>query len=245
MKRVERRGTLDQQQQLASLAAVQAQQHQPIPRSGSHTQLPLSQSSDRSIHRTDTLLTNQSPHGGGSFREDSSIHTSSTHSQVGVRGPAVMLGAMPSPTPAKRQQPPPPSIAALRDDDDDDDDENDGGDIPTSDVGRGISDSRSASRNGRARPLDSTNGGSKRSLLSGGRTGQSISPRGDTDADGDADADAEAEAEILGAVDAADLDGEGEEGDADAEAELLEAVDAAEANSSSSHGERTWKDEPI
>ncbi|KAF9480750.1 hypothetical protein BDN70DRAFT_594437 [Pholiota conissans] len=244
MKRVERRGTLDQQQhQLASAVVVQAQQHQPIPRSGSHSQLPLSQGSDRSIHRSDTLLTNQSPHGGGSFRDESSIQTSSGSSHA--RGPAVMLGAMPSPTPAtKRQQPPPPSIAALRDDDDEDDDDNDGPDIPTSNIGRGGSTSRSGSRNGRVRPLDGgANGGSKRSLLGVSRTAHSISPR-DTDADGDADGDAEADAEILGAVDAADLDGDGE-GDADAEAELLEAVDAAEANSSSSHGDRTWKDEPM
>ena len=248
MKRVERRGTLESQQQLQNLAVQQVQQQQYQPRATSQAQLPLSQGSDRSIQRSDTLITNQSSHGPASFvqRDDSTPqHTSSRTSTVHV-------------SPAKassRQAPTPPSIAALREQNDDEDEEHDPDQLPTSNVGRGggvsAGHSRSNSRNGRG---GGTNGASaKRSSLgTAPATRGSISPSremevDEMDADADADAEAEAEAEIMGAIDAAegeegDGDGEGEmEADADAEAELLEAVDAAEANSSSSHGgERGW-----
>ncbi|EDR01656.1 uncharacterized protein LACBIDRAFT_333064 [Laccaria bicolor S238N-H82] len=60
MKHVERRGTLETQQQMAVM-----RQQQPS-RGGSMSQLPLSQGSDRSIHRMDTVLTHH-----GSFSQPS------------------------------------------------------------------------------------------------------------------------------------------------------------------------------
>ncbi|PPQ74085.1 hypothetical protein CVT26_006487 [Gymnopilus dilepis] len=249
MKRVERRGTLENQQQ-QQLAALQAQQ-----RAASHSQLPLSETSDRNLHRSDTILTQT-----GSFvsssnstrdRNDlsSSSHVRSSHTSSSMHSAA-------SPGKAHRQQPSPPHIAALRDDDEDEEDDRGRGDrdrdpeqLPTSNIGRGGSavrvhgaGARSDSRNGRARSgarptppggdshsLAGVNGGSntKRSPLGGNGARASISPRqadGDEiDADADADAEAEAEAEILGAVDAA---GEADDVDGDGEGELDNDGDA-------------------
>src|ERR1700678_2840171 len=68
MKRVERCGTLEsQQQQAANQSGQQHQQHQP--RSSSHANIPLSQSSDRSIHRSDTILTHQPSHIPSAFSQ--------------------------------------------------------------------------------------------------------------------------------------------------------------------------------
>ncbi|CAA7268752.1 unnamed protein product [Cyclocybe aegerita] len=254
MKRVERRGTLESQQQLQNLAIQQQQQYQP--RTTSHAQLPLSQGSDRSIQRTDTMLTNQASHGPGSFAQTphshgqshSTLRTSSTHPSV-AGSPSKNHG---------RQAPTPPAIASLREQNEEEEEgegeaEDDPDQLPTSNVGRGGG--RATTRNGRTRaagrstPLETANGSStKRSPRGAGGTGRaSIPPRmemdvDEMDADADADAEADAEAEILGAVAAAlnddgEGDGEGDmEADGDADAELLEAVDAAEANSSSSHG---------
>ncbi|KAF8903662.1 hypothetical protein CPB84DRAFT_719920 [Gymnopilus junonius] len=264
MKRVERRGTLENQQQ-QQLAALQA-------RTASHAQLPHSEVPDRTIHRTDTILTQNASFvsSANSTRDRADLSHSSTSSHL-RSSHTNSSTSVASPGKPNRQQPSPPLIAALKDDDDD---EYDGGhrnrdpeQLPTSNVGRGGSAVKghntagSRVRSG-ARPTPpgdphsalNGNGGSnsKRSPLGGNGVRSSISPRHHETAEGDevdadADADAETEAEILGAVDAAgedDGEGEGDEendGDADADAELLEAVDAAEANSSSSHGgERAW-----
>ncbi|KDR68174.1 hypothetical protein GALMADRAFT_1053011 [Galerina marginata CBS 339.88] len=271
MKRVERRGTLENQQQ-QQIATLQAQQLQP--RTTSHAQLPLSQGSDRSIHRSDTVLTQQTSF-VSSRNDRERDKEDSLHPLAHIRSSHTSTPSSGSASKSHRQQPTPPQIAALREQHDDDDDiDGDPEQLPTSNVGRGRAavikaSSRSNSRNGRvrlgARPTppvsEGVNGGrNKRSPLAPGAIRGSISPHEDEmDADADADAEAEAEAEILGAVDASgdadevdgdgdgDGDGEGDlENDADAEAELLEAVDAAEANSnSSSHGgERSWKSEP-
>ncbi|EDR02633.1 uncharacterized protein LACBIDRAFT_332257 [Laccaria bicolor S238N-H82] len=82
-KRVERRGTLETQQQVAVM-------HQKPSRGGSMSQLPLSQGSDRSIHRTDMVLTHH-----GSF-----LQPSQSQSQILGREP---LQAQPH---AQTQAPP-------------------------------------------------------------------------------------------------------------------------------------------
>ncbi|PPQ90587.1 hypothetical protein CVT25_006107 [Psilocybe cyanescens] len=244
MKRVERRGTLEQQQQ-QQVAVLQAQQQQHQPRTNSHAQLPSSQGSERSLNRSDTILTHQASHGPQTFAvsrnerdRDESTHTSSHLRSTHASNTTASFSK------SQRHAPTPPSIASLREQHDDDDDdhadqERDPEQLPTSNIGRGGSaaaaaaavNSRSDSRNGRIRAgakatpprTESTYPSgvtpAKRSGLHG-----SISPRGaDVDEmDADADADAEAEAEILGAVDATgeddDLDGEGDgDGEGDPE----------------------------
>jgi hypothetical protein len=251
MKRVERRGTLESQQ-LQNAAALQ-QHFQPRT---AQPQVPLSsQGADRSIQRSDTLLTSQGSLGPASFtqrseREEQFNHRTSTGNPSSTSGKGV-----------SRQVPTPPAIAALREQDDDehDDDNEDADQLPISNVGRGglrvvrtstTAQSRSSSRNGRGNGNGNVVATKKSALSNTSRP--SVSPRGgdidveEMDADADADADLDAEAEILGAAgapravetDAGNTEGDG---DADAEAELFEAVDAAEAISSSSHGnDRSW-----
>ena len=80
MKRVERCGTLEsQQQQAANQSGQQHQQHQP--RSSSHANIPLSQSSDRSIHRSDTILTHQPSHSPSAFSQPQPQPHPQSHSQ--------------------------------------------------------------------------------------------------------------------------------------------------------------------
>ncbi|KAF8972018.1 hypothetical protein BDZ97DRAFT_1008045 [Flammula alnicola] len=249
MKRVERRGTLENQQQLANLAIQQQQQQQQQqqhqPRSTSHAQLPLSQGSDRSIHRTDTILTHQASHGPASFRtdrdRDESLHTASSQSQSQsqsqLRGNATTASSSittASSTAAKlRQQPTPPSIASLREQHDDDDnepenahepDDHDPEQIPTSNVGRGGSSavksrSNSSSRNGRARPAsgaEGTNGvGGPAKRSPLAGSGAGVRGSGSGSPHNEAPTD-EMDAD-------ADADAE-----AEAEAEILGAVDAAD-----------------
>src|ERR1700761_8245035 len=70
-KWVERRGTLEnQQQQVVSQQQQQQQQHQP--RSNSHSNIPLSQGSDRSVHRSDTILTHPQSRSPSSFPQSQS-----------------------------------------------------------------------------------------------------------------------------------------------------------------------------
>lgn len=216
MKRVERRGTLENQQ----LQNAASQQFQPRPTS--HAQAPSgSQGSDRSIQRSDTVLVHQSSLGPSSFTQPRLEREAGKNS---------------------RHAPTPPAIAALREQDDDErDDENDE-QAPISNVGRGsgrvaasTTQSRSNSRNGKG----NGNGNIKKLGLATANRPSNSPATGDADvdemdADADADAEADAETEMLGAA-----DGDGD-ADADADAELLEAVDAAEASGSSHSGERSW-----
>ncbi|KAF8815492.1 hypothetical protein BYT27DRAFT_7249155 [Phlegmacium glaucopus] len=171
MKRVERRGTLEnQQQQVASQSVQQQPQHQQ--RQPSHPDMPLSQGSDRSIHRSDTILTHQPSHGPATFSQ-SQPHSqsnrdrdasSSSHTQSNIRSSLSNLHPSSSASTShstkhgssQRQQPPqspPPSIAALKEPRDDDDERHDPDQLPISNVGRGGSGptSRSSSRNARVR----------------------------------------------------------------------------------------------
>ena len=67
MKRVERRGSLENQQQQVANQSVQQQQQEHQPQFNSHSNLPLSQGSDHSVHRSDTILTHQQSHSPSSF----------------------------------------------------------------------------------------------------------------------------------------------------------------------------------
>ena len=66
-KRVERRGTLEYQQQQVANQSVQQEQQEHQPQSNSHSNLPLSRGSDHSVHRSDTILTHQQSHSPSSF----------------------------------------------------------------------------------------------------------------------------------------------------------------------------------
>ncbi|EDR11400.1 uncharacterized protein LACBIDRAFT_323960 [Laccaria bicolor S238N-H82] len=146
MKRVERRGTLETQQQMAVM-------HQQPSRGGSMSQLPLSQGSDRSIHRTDMVLTHH-----GSF-----LQPSQSQSQILGREPLparanpgstafIALASIPYlafENPHGLNRSPPPSIAAFEEDEGEEEDaehereqEHDGEDgdseqLLLSNVGRG------------------------------------------------------------------------------------------------------------
>ncbi|KAF9445815.1 hypothetical protein P691DRAFT_830213 [Macrolepiota fuliginosa MF-IS2] len=253
MKRVERRGTLEQQ-----LANANANT---LARTGSHVVVPQQQQQqqqqaqqqaqshhgERSLQRSDTLLTHQGAAQG-----------SNNGSQMSFR--TVMSSASPGKGLGGRAMSPPPAIASLKDDDEH--------------VGR--SSSRSSSRNGRpgskqlghppgpAQQTHLTVPAKRSPLASGSVSGDGKAPSpsgrgGEVDAETDADAEAEVDADAEG-------DGDNEEYEIDdddeppprrsnkgrdviravreADEELLEAVDAAEANSSSSHvGGRRYHDD--
>ncbi|KAG6911783.1 hypothetical protein DXG01_000029 [Tephrocybe rancida] len=246
MKRVERRGTLENQQSMAQSA---------LGSSGSISNLSHSRTqTHNSLHRTDTLPVIPPAHSHfnatasrGDFHQSSPRPTSQNANANGASRPARSPG---------------PSIASLRDIDDD---------IPTSSIPRGGAGSRSNSRNGvrpsggtggRGTPVGSTEA-KKTSPLKQNNTAAptpaakraSRSPGSgsvmDVDADGDAEDDAdEVDATFEGLVAlgeeassgkaAMEVDGEGA---GDAEQELLEAVDAAEANSSASSNAGRLKEE--
>jgi hypothetical protein len=262
MKRVERRGTLEPHQQLQQQASVHSMPSVasplPVRQSSTHSrsaQMPSSQGSDRSVHRTDTVIVSNTgvPIAGGQ------IGPGGTHVVSSSPKPLVAQQGRSSPvTKAKIAPPSPPTITTLNDND---------ADLVERDgmarlMGPGSrAQSRSSSRNDRRTsqrpgptppvPEASNNATdsppiavpSKRSPLSSeshspsvGSKGKHESPKAAAvvDGDGDIDADVDAEAEP-------DLDvgpeGEGEaDAEADAEAELMEAVDAAEANSSGGSG---------
>ncbi|KIJ96325.1 hypothetical protein K443DRAFT_682397, partial [Laccaria amethystina LaAM-08-1] len=262
MKRVERRGTLDSQQQMAVMH--QHQQQQQPSRGGSMSQPPLSQG-------TDMVLT----HHGRTQAPPRSLYSHPSHASH-LRTPTVTQGGGASPN-----RSPLPSIAAFEEDEGEEEDaeheceqEHDGEDgdseqLPLSNVGRGGrvgSKSRAGVKNnGATRGKGGAGGGGRRSTPAsgGGRSTPAVGGRSTPAGRGTpsgakttpankksplADAEAEAEAEILGAVEATgggDQEMVDPDGDGDAEAELLEAVDAAEANSSSSssHGGRWMKEE--
>src|ERR1700678_4411895 len=149
MKRVERCGTLEsQQQQAANQSGQQHQQHQP--RSSSHANIPLSQSPSRSLQRSDTILTHQPPHSPSAFSQpqpqpqphpqshsqstrDRDASSSSSHTQSNIRSslsnlhPSSSISAQKSvPHSTKhgsyqRPHSPPPSITASKESQDDDD----------------------------------------------------------------------------------------------------------------------------
>lgn len=192
MKRVERRGTLENQAQLANLAIQQQQQHQPLPRTTSHPQLPLSQSSDRSIHRTDTVLAHHAtmPSSSSSLR-DNLRHSSRTAT--------ASSSAIKQPHRQQQHQPTPPAIAALRDDVEEEE-ETEGDQLPTSNVGRGAGRSNGLKSSKNVDPDAEAEAeaeilGAVDAAVAGG------SADGDGDAEGE---EADAEAELLEAVDAAE-----------------------------------------
>lgn len=177
MKRVERRGTLESQQQ--QIANQSTQQHQL--RSTSHPNLPPPQSSDRFIHRSDTVLTHQPSHNPFSQSQSQSHSqssrdrdtSSSSHTQSNIRSSlsnvnpsssasaSAAQASVPHSTKQSSQQrphpppSPPPSITALKEGQDDVADDHDLDQLPISNVGRGGGGSgtpiRSSSRNPRVR----------------------------------------------------------------------------------------------
>ena len=171
MKRVERRGTLESQQQQIANQSTQHQQHQL--RSNSHPNLPLSQGSDRFIHRSDTVLTHQPSHNPYSQpQSQSQARDRDTSSSVTLRSSLPSLDPSSSASaPAsaaqvsvpqstkhsshQRPQPPqspPPSITALKEGQDDENNDHDPDQLPISNVGRGGGvPIRSSSRNARIR----------------------------------------------------------------------------------------------
>lgn len=241
MKRVERRGTLEQQLANANTLGragsqhhvLQQQQPQPQP------QHPM----ERGLQRSDTVLTHQSQSQGNNNGSQMSFRTVMSSSSPGKSAAG-----------GGRAMSPPPAIASLKDDDDH----------------AGRSSSRSSSRNGRPASRQQLPSQSqqhlavpaKRSPLASGSVsgdGKDPSPGGRVEVDGETDADAEAEVD-------ADAEGDGDHEEyeiedddeppprhkgrdvsravREADEELLEAVDAAEANSSSSHaGGRRYHDE--
>ena len=229
MKRVERKGTLENQQ----LQNAAMQQFQPRPTHAQAAGGP--QNSDRTIQRSDTLLINQTSLGPSSFAQPRLEREEGLHqrSSGGHSGNAASAGKN------SRHAPTPPAIASLRDEDEEHDDENEE-QPPTSNVGRGSGraaapstvPSRSTSRNGRG------NGSAKKSGLGSTNRPSNSPAAGDADVD-EVDADADADAEADGETEMMGADGD-VDADADADAELLEAVDAAEASGSSHGGERSW-----
>ncbi|KAG6902822.1 hypothetical protein C0995_011309 [Termitomyces sp. Mi166 len=223
MKRVERRGTLEnqqhqqqqQQQHTAQLIGSATISH--LPRPQFHT----------AVHRADTLPAIPHHFNVSSTRND--VHQPSPR-------PAPQNSTANSNGNPRAPRSPGPSIAALRDDDV----------IP-----RGGTGSRSNSRNGicppgstggRATPLGPPGESKRTSLLkhnsASKRSSRSPGSVMDVDADGDADED-EVDAAFEGLVALGEEAASGRahmevDETGDAEQELLEAVDAAEANSNSS-----------
>ncbi|KAG6845676.1 hypothetical protein H0H87_005883 [Tephrocybe sp. NHM501043] len=243
MKRVERRGTLENQQSMGqnALGSSASLSHLSHSRPQSHS----------ALHRSDTLPAISHTH--SSFNVSSSrsdFHRSSPRPPNSLSSNNNTNG---TPRPARS---PGPSIAAIRDIDED---------IPTSAVPRGGAGSRSNSRNG-LRPSNGTGGRATpvgagdpkktsplkhHSTTAGKRLSGSPGSVMDVDADGEVEDDAdEVEAAFEGLVAlgeeassgkaAMEVDGDGA---GDAEQELLEAVDAAEANSSSSSNAGRMKEE--
>ena len=178
MKRVERRGTLESQQQQIANQSTQQQHQQHQLRSTSHPNLPLSQGSDRFIHRSDTILTHQPSRNTFSQSQPQQLArerdtSSSSHTQSNIRSSLTNLNP-PSSAPASAAQvtaphstkhgshqhpqppqSPPPPIAAIKEGQDDDNDDHDPDQLPISNVGRGGGTTgapiRSSSRNARVR----------------------------------------------------------------------------------------------
>lgn len=245
MKRVERRGTLDGQHPNASVGSMGSQHsHSSIPPRG----IQHSLSSDRSVHRTDTLPTlsaGRSAAGGfgpaGTHLISSSSAAFATHDHRDSN-PRSHSSALIDRSPrAVRSPPTPPAIATL-----DDTTESKNGSVRNGDhPSRPASaDRRPSTANGHSNkshkssgsaPAEPSNEPLKRSTPSSNHSNSSIAKRAsptamDADIDIDADADADADAE-------ADVD--------DADLELLEAVDAAEANSSSSEARPKAEDDDV
>ncbi|KIL63313.1 hypothetical protein M378DRAFT_12212 [Amanita muscaria Koide BX008] len=259
MKRVERRGNLEAANSLNNVNALQQpQQTQPIP-----PRNVLQQTQSGTIHRTDTLINTTTQQQQQSYshsdrardrdrdrdnrdRDESDArtalvaavsgsgtgggsnhHHSNTSSHRATTSAAV--AALPSATHSTTRQShlpsPPPAIASINDE------------LPTSNVGRGVTTrgqhsqhSRPQSRNSRNErsapapaPVASTVAGapvttavpsvlttSKCSPLASARDGSRGASEGDPDADADADADAEAEGEVE-----TEIEGAAESGDQD------------------------------
>ncbi|KIM42560.1 hypothetical protein M413DRAFT_119911 [Hebeloma cylindrosporum] len=192
MKRVERRGTLENQAQLTIHAVQQQQQHQPLPRTTSHAQLPLSQSSDRSIHRTDTVLAHHATMSSSSSSLRDSLRNASSRQATSS---SVMKQHR-----QQQHQPTPPAIVSLRDDVEEEE-EMEGDQLPTSNVGRGGT--RSNGRKSSKDVVDPDAEAEAEAEILGAV--DAAAAGGSADGDGDADGEeADAEAELLEAVDAAE-----------------------------------------
>ncbi|KAH0590455.1 hypothetical protein H2248_000604 [Termitomyces sp. 'cryptogamus'] len=215
MKRVERRGTLENQHQASQLPASASLAH--LARSQSHT----------TIHRSDTLPA--IPH---------HFHLSSTRSDVHQPSPRPPL-PQPNGTPRPPRSPG-PSIAAIREDDD----LPRGTATSRSNSRNGarvVAGRATPLGTSRASPLKH-NSASKRSSRSPGSI-MDVDADGDADEDAD-EVDAAFEGLVALGEEAASARPDMEvDGAGDAEQELLEAVDAAEANSNPSTNSGRLKEE--
>jgi hypothetical protein len=262
MKRVERRGTLESQQQQNANQSTQQQQQQQQHPSASHPNLPLSQGSDRFIHRSDTILTHQPSHNPFSQNHSQSLARgrgtrSSSVTQANIRSSLPSLNPssassnaaqVPVPQSTKHSshhhpqppQSPPPSITALKEGQDDDNNDQDPDQLPISNVGRGGSGApiRSSSRNARVRggsgprPTPPVTRSSDNVSLDG--TPNKKSPLGSSNAIGGG-VKSGLEVEEMDAD--ADADAEAEaELESEAEAEILGAVAATSRNRTDEEG---------
>ncbi|KAF5344509.1 hypothetical protein D9756_011355 [Leucocoprinus leucothites] len=252
MKRVERRGTLEQQLANASTLGRAGSQHVVV----QHQQPPQpppppppTQQQHHPLQRSDTVLSgHQGSNNNGSQMSFRTVMSSSTSPGKSAGGRAMS---------------PPPAIASLKDDED---------------HVAGRSSSRSSSRNGRPAsrqqipaqsqqhlsvpakrsPLGSTGSVSGDGGGNGGGGGGGGTARAEADGETDADAEAEVDADAEGDGDHEEYEIEDDDEQPlprkrgemiqraarEADEELLEAVDAAEANSSSSHvGGRRYHDD--
>ncbi|PSR77676.1 hypothetical protein PHLCEN_2v7734 [Hermanssonia centrifuga] len=264
MKRVERRGTLDSQHLAnnshSGPAAVHpsaaALQHPPT-NGRSSQQMLISQGSDRSLQRTDTLPAGHIVSRAGLGSSSTLILANNSYARMEREEPRTRPASPqvpPQRAAARRSPPTPPYIDTLPNTGNE-------GDDSSNEVERVVSRARTSrvqspepiiprpQSNGHhvrsperisppSQPAASGGGSPQRgsprgSEVPAGNTGKSKPPPIEADADADADADAEADLDADADIDA--------EADADADAELLEAVDAAEANNAS--GEEWLKKE--
>lgn len=229
MKRVERRGTLEQQQQLANANA------NTLGRAGSH--VVVQHPPERALQRSDTLLSHSQ--GQGSNGSQMSFRTVMNSSSPGKTGRAMS---------------PPPAIASLKDDD-----ENAGRSSRSSSRnGRPGSRQQPPPQSQQHLSVPAKRSPLASGSVSGDGKDPSPSGRVEVDGETDADAEAEVDADAEGEGDHEEYEIDDEDDPPprhkgrdiiraavrEADEELLEAVDAAEANSSSSHaGGRRYHDE--
>lgn len=268
MKRVERRGTLDSQHlqgpvhntPTAVHPSAAAMQHPPT--NGRNSQHLSQQSSERSIHRSDTLPSSHISSGralgpSGTHIIQNNSYARHEREEPRTRPASPPSNAVPSRAGNRSRPPTPPYIATLPGGsgglsaNDGEDSSNEVERVVTRksnahvDSPEPIASRSQSSTNGHVRrtsgsvsPLHPANGSPHPRRESPRGADESPSAVGARskgtamDVDADADADADAEADV-------DADAEIDaEADADADAELLEAVDAAEANNASAGEER-------
>lgn len=255
MKRVERRGTLDNQLSNPNMASTAGSQfsHSGFQNRGSQHAI----ASERSVQRTDTLPANH--HHSASSRSGSQFGPAGTHL---ISPPASFqhdryrdeVHQQPRPLSSsnsthernsrnQRTPPSPPAAIATLPGTGEDSPEVKNGSSRHSDRHSSVDrrpSSTNGHRNGSLAPATESKGAPPRRSPLGSEPSAAATPKkiatspmeidADADADPDADADADADAE-------ADVD--------DADLELLEAVDAAEANSSSTEARPKTEDEEV